>query len=55
MRIRYTIAVMTGRKMLPALPLALALTLLAAPAGQTQDQAALVDPRWQIVPDSARV
>ena len=47
---------MTGLKVLPALLLALASTLLAAPAGQTQDQAGrlsiVVDKSRRIQPDS---
>jgi hypothetical protein len=44
-----TIAAMTGLKVLPALVFALAATLLVAPAGQTQDQAA----RLSIVVDKS--
>src|ERR1035441_4736160 len=53
---RYTIVVITGPKMLPALALALAATLLAEPAGQTQDQAGrlsiVVDKSCRIQPES---
>ena len=52
----YIIVVMRGLKVLPALPLALAATLLAAPAGQTQDQAVrlsiVVDKSCLIQPES---
>jgi hypothetical protein len=54
---------MTGLKVLPALPLALAATLLAAPAGQTQDQdqdqavrlSIVVDKSCLIQPESDRL
>jgi hypothetical protein len=53
---RYTIAVMTGLTVLPALALALAATLVAAPRGQTQDQAGrlsiVVDKSCRIQPES---
>lgn len=52
----YIIAVMRALHVLPALPLALAATLLAAPAGQTQDEAArlsiIVDKSCLIQPES---
>jgi hypothetical protein len=52
----YIIAVMRGLNVLPALPLALAAMLLAAPAGQTQDQTVrlsiIVDKSCLIQPES---
>jgi len=47
---------MTGLKVLPAFPLALAVTLLATPAAQTQDQghqlSIVVDKSCRILPES---